>query len=328
MTTRIAQFGLGPIGLQTLTLAASRPWADILGAVDIDPAITHRDLGELTGIPALQGKRVWPSLDELPGKPGVVLHTSVSQFARAYPQIAPMARRGIHVVSSAEELVFPQLREPKLAAELDALCRENGARVVGAGVNPGFVMDLLPLFITGVSCRVEAVHVQRVVDASTRREPLQRKIGSGLPPEEFRERLRRGEAGHAGLRESLALIAHGLGWPLGELSELNEVVVAERTIQTRYFEVQAGQACGIHQRLEMKQGSRTRLSLDLRMALDAPDPHDAIQVEGEPPLRVRIEGGVAGDAATAAALVNSVPRLLQASPGLHWLTDLPMPRWG
>jgi hypothetical protein len=68
------------------------------------------------------------------------------------------------------------------------------------------------------------------------------------------------------------------------------------------------------------------LTLDLKMYLDAPEPHDAIRIEGEPPLNVVINGGVAGDQATVAALVNSAPRLLQAKPGLLLVTDLPVPR--
>jgi 4-hydroxy-tetrahydrodipicolinate reductase len=234
---------------------------------------------------------------------------------------------GISVVSSCEELLFPQLREPQLAAKLDRICKKSGARVIGTGVNPGFVMDLLPLCMTGVSREVRAVHVQRVVNASTRRAPLQRKIGSGLTPEEFRRLFKAGKAGHAGLKESLALIAHCLGWKTGRILETGDAVVAERDIRTQYLEVKQGQTCGLYQRAEARVNGKVCLSLDLKMYLDAPEPHDAIQIEGEPPLIVMIKGGVAGDHATVAALVNSAPRLLQAKPGLLLVTDLPAPRW-
>ena len=128
---KLAQFGLGPIGLETLKLAAEKPWADIVGAIDIDPAKIGRDLGELTQIKALRGKRVYKSLQELPKKPDIIFHTTVSKFKAAFDQIEPMARSGISVVSSCEELLFPQLREAKLAARLDRICKKNGARVIG-----------------------------------------------------------------------------------------------------------------------------------------------------------------------------------------------------
>ncbi len=325
---KIAQFGLGPIGLETLKLAATKPWAQIVGAIDIAPEKVGQDLGQLTQIQALRGRRVYRSLEELlaKAKPDLIFHTAVSKFKAAFAQIEPMASQGISVVSSCEELLFPPLRDPKLAAALDRICKKSGARVIGTGVNPGFVMDLLPLCLSGVSCTVRALHIQRVVNASTRREPLQRKIGSGLPPAEFRRLFREGKAGHAGLKDSLALIAHCLGWEITDIVETGGPVVAARPIRTKYFSVKKGQTCGLHQYAQAKVKGKVCLTLDLKMYLDAQDPHDAVQIEGEPPLEMVIKGGVAGDQATVAALVNTAPRLLQAAPGLRLMTDLSVPR--
>jgi 4-hydroxy-tetrahydrodipicolinate reductase len=328
MKIKIAQFGLGPIGLENLKLAAEKPWANIVGGVDIDPAKIGQDLGALTGIKRLRDRQVWSSLEELVdcARPDVIFHTAVSRFKDAFAQIEPMARRGISVVSSCEELLFPRLREPRLAAKLDAVCKKHGARVIGTGVNPGFVMDLLPICLTGVSRGVRAVHVQRVVNASTRRAPLQRKIGSGLPPAEFRRLFKQGKAGHAGLQESLALLAHCLGWKIKNIVETGDAVVADHNIRTQFLEVKKGQTCGLHQHAEATVNGQVCLTLDLKMYLDARNPHDAIQIEGEPPLDVVINGGVAGDQATVAALVNTAPQLLKAPPGLLLVTDLPVPR--
>jgi 4-hydroxy-tetrahydrodipicolinate reductase len=187
-------------------------------------------------------------------------------------------------------------------------------------------MDLLPVCMTGVSRTVRAVHVQRVVNASTRRGPLQRKIGSGLPPAEFRRLFKAGKAGHAGLKESLALIAHCLGWKITGITETGDAVVAKRDVRTKHLSVKKGQTCGLHQRAEARVNGKICLTLDLKMYLDAENPYDAVQIEGEPPLDVVIHGGVAGDQATVAALVNTAPRLLEAKPGLLLMTDLPVPR--
>lgn len=330
MKIKVAQFGLGPIGLETLKLAATKPWAEIVGGIDIDPAKIGQDLGDLTGEKALRRRLVYGSLEELVAcaKPDIIFHTAVSRFRDAFGQIEPMARLGISVVSSCEELLYPRLREPGLAAKLDAICKRSGSRVVGTGVNPGFVMDVLPVCLTGVSREVRAVHVQRVVNASTRRAPLQRKIGSGWPPARFRRLFKEGRAGHAGLKESLALIAHCLGWKATDIVETGKPVVADHDIRTRHLEVKKGQTCGLHQRAEAKVGGKVRLTLDLKMYLDAPNPHDAVQIEGEPPLDVIINGGVAGDQATVAALVNAARNLLRAPAGVLLMTDLPVPRIG
>lgn len=324
---RIVQFGLGPIGLAALQLAATKPWARIVGAVDIDPAKIGRDLGELSGVAAWRGIQVVPTWDDLPARarPEVVLHTTVSRFAEAFAQLEPLARRGLHVVSTCEEMIFPALRAPALARRLDSLCRRHGARMVAAGVNPGFVMDVLPLCLTGVCRSVQSIMVERVVNASTRREPLQRKIGSGLPPAEFERRFRAGRAGHAGLKESLALIAHAMRWDIGRISETCRAVVAERPIRTQFLEVAPGQTYGLHQCAKARTRAGQRLVLELQMYLDAPEPRDRVRLEGDPPLEVTVTGGVAGDAATVAALVNTVPRLWRAPAGLLLPTDLPVP---
>ena len=321
---QLAQFGLGPIGLETIKLAATKPWARIIGAVDIDPDKIGRSLGELTGLPALNHARVFNSYDSLAAvaRPDVVLHTTVSRFRAAYPQLEQLARAGVSVVSSCEELLFPQLREPVLAGQLDALAQSTGARLVGTGVNPGYVMDLLAVTLTGVYRHVERIEVNRVVNASLRRLPLQKKIGSGLAPEEFRELFRAGKMGHVGLVESLALVAHCLAWPLGPVHETCDPVLAPRDLQTQFLHVPRGRTCGIHHRAEASTADGKTIVLDLVMALDAENPCDEIRVTGDPPIHAVLHGGVHGDHATVAALVNTAARIRDAAPGLRLMTDL------
>lgn len=324
---KIAQFGLGPIGIETLKLAANKSWAEVVGAIDIDPEKIGKPLTEITGDAALRGASVYRSLNDLVARvsPDVIFHTAVSRIMDAYAQIEPIVREGISVVSSCEELLFPQLREPELAVKLDQAAKAGKARVLGTGVNPGFVMDVLPVCLTGVCRNVRAIHIQRVVNASTRRGPLQKKIGSGLPPAEFERLFNEGKAGHAGLKDSAALIAYCLGWKITELVETGKAVVASHDIRTRHVEVKRGLCCGLHQRAEAKVDGEVRLTLDLKMYLDAQNPHDACQIDGDPPLNLMLNGGVAGDAATVASLVNAAPRVLKAPPGLLLMTDIAVP---
>jgi 2,4-diaminopentanoate dehydrogenase len=324
---RVVQFGLGPIGIESIKLAASKPWIEVIGGVDIDPAKQNRSLGELAGIDLHASVRVHRSLEDLfaaVGLPDVVLHTAGSKADSTLSQIRPAVERGVHVASTCEELIFPRLKSPQSAEACDALCKETGSRVVGVGVNPGFVMDLLPVVIAAVSAEVRAVHCLRVVDASTRRGPLQTKIGSGMAPEDFRAKFARGEAGHAGFQQSLALLAHCLGWQLESIEETCEPVVADRLIQTRHFTVEPGQTRGLHQRAIGRIGGVERIVLDLTMALDEANPRDEIRMEGHPNLELAFPRGVAGDVATVASLINAVPRLLVARPGLNLITDLPI----
>jgi hypothetical protein len=327
---QFAQFGMGPIGIESVRLAATKPWLACAGAIDVDPKKIGKSVGELTGDHRLDGVLVYESFDKLCERatvPQIVLHTAGSKAHVSIEQILPIASRGVSVASTCEELLFPKLRAAESAAALDKVCRDKNARVVATGVNPGFVMDVLPVCMTGVSRSVKSIYVERVVDASTRRGPLQRKIGSGMNPDDFRRLFAEGKAGHAGLKESAALIGHCMGWMFEELLETCEPIIAKQSIQTKHLEVQSGQTCGLHQRCTGTTNGETKLELDLKMYLGAPDPHDAIRIAGEPPLDVLVRGGVAGDHATVAALINVIPRLLKAEAGLRLLTDLAVPTW-
>lgn len=327
---KVVQFGLGPIGIESLKLAAEQTWLEVIGGVDIDPAKTGKTLGELTGVAALGTASVYPSLGALfaaVGRPDVVLHTAGSSAAASFSQMKPALELGISVASTCEELIFPALKTPDLAKEYDALCQRSGARIAGTGVNPGFVMDILPICLTGVSREVKSIYVERVVNASTRRQPLQAKIGSGQDPDDFRRKFAAGQAGHAGFQQSVALLAHSMGWKLDEIRETCEPVVASSRVVTEFFDVAPGRSLGIHQKCIGISGGETKIKLDLQMYLDASLPHDAIVIKGRPDLNLVLNGGVAGDDATVAALINIVPRLLAAVPGVRLMTELAVPAW-
>lgn len=325
---KVVQFGLGPIGLESIALASTQGWIEIVGGVDVAPDKAGRSMAEVTGNAAIPGL-VHPSMDELlkATTPDVILHTASSSAAATLAQVRPAIERGISVASTCEELIFPQLKTPAVAAEYDELCRKTGARVVGTGVNPGFVMDLLPIVLTGVSRQVNSIYVERVVDAATRRRPLQAKIGSTRPPEEFRAAFKAGKAGHAGFQQSLALVANAMGWKLDAITETCEPVVADARIQTAFFDVAPGQTRGLHQRAIGVVGGEAKIVLDLTMALGEANPHDTIVVRGRPNLHLTLNGGVAGDDATVAALINVVPRLVTAPAGIRLVTELAAPAW-
>lgn len=327
---KVIQFGLGPIGIESLKLAAEQSWLEVIGGVDIDPAKVGRTLADLTGIASFGAAKVYDTLESLfaaAGQPDVVLHTAGSSAAVSLAQMKPALERGVSVASTCEELIFPALKTPVVAAEYDELCRRTGARITGTGVNPGFVMDILPICLTGVSREVTSIYVERVVNASTRRQPLQAKIGSGQNPADFRAKFAAGKAGHAGFQQSVALLAHAMGWQLEEIRETCEPVVATSRVVTKFFDVAPGQSVGIHQKCFGLCGGETKIKLDLQMYLDAPLPHDAIVVKGRPDLNLVLNGGVAGDDATVASLINIVPRLLAAAPGVRLMTELAVPAW-
>lgn len=325
---RVVQYGLGPIGIASAQALLEKSRFELVGAVDIDPAKAGRDLGEVLGIRKRLGLRVDTDARVLlrRTRAQVVVHTTRSRFKEVYPQLDQIVREGVSVVSSTEELLFPRLKNPGLSSKLDRLAGKHGATIVGTGVNPGFVMDTLALVLTGVCREVRSLRIRRRVDASTRRMPLQRKVGAGLSQAEFRKLVRGHKLGHVGLVESMALIASGLGWNLDRVTEKIEPVVAEERLKTQYFLVEAGQVCGLKHTGAGYRSGRRVIDMDLRMYLGAKDPHDSIDILGNPELHLVLPGGVAGDVATVASLVNAIPRVLEAGPGLKTLLDLTLPR--
>ena len=230
------------------------------------------------------------------------------------------------MVSSTEELSFPFDRHPHIAAELDRVARKHRVAMLGTGVNPGYAMDTLALMATGVCTDVRSIRVKRIVDASKRRFPLQKKIGAGLSVNEFRRLQAAGDIGHIGLRESLLLVASGLDWSFDRIEESLDPMIARERVKTPFLEAPEGRVTGIHQTVTGFVRDVELLSLELKMYVGARNPVDSVQVEGTPPINLAVSGGIFGDTATVATLVNAIPLVISASPGLHTVKDLPVPR--
>jgi len=239
-------------------------------------------------------------------------------------QIAALIKKGLHVVSTCEELSFPVPARVGAFRELDALARRKKVSVLGTGVNPGYAMDALALCLTAPCARVNRVSVTRVVDAATRRLPLQRKVGAGLNVAQFRRAITEGSVRHVGLPESAYMIAAGLGWKLDRVDETLEPAIAPRDLDTEYLRVPAGNAAGIKQSARGYRQDELLVSLDLQMYVGAEQPRDHILIDGVPPIDMTIAGGIAGDVATAAIAINAIPKLFAARAGVVTMRDLPL----
>jgi len=308
-------FGLGYIGRMVVeAILSENPFGnrklELVGAIDIVPE--SRQWAEKKGVKAYQ------KLSDLlaAAKPQVCIHTTASSMAIVVPQIKELLDAKIPVVSSTEELFFPWVENPKIARELDAICKKQGVAVMATGVNPGFIMDVLPAMVTQAVHTVDKIRVERVVDASTRRPPLQKRIGAGLDEDTFRKYVESRRIGMPGIMESLDFIASHMGWELAKRSQRTDPLLAPKAMKTQIVSIKKGDVCGLHHRAWAEMNRRNVIELDLKIALNAERPGDHIIIQGNPPLSVWIEGGTPGDPATVAALVRGIPVVLQAKPGL------------
>lgn len=323
------QYGLGPVGSQIARLGLKRGLRYV-GAVDKDPAKVGQDMGTVIGLEEKLGVTVTSDPGALLAKTGkvVVIHTTGSSLKAVLPQLTELLKAGCTVVSTCEELSYPFLDHPEEAAVLDETARKHGGRLLGTGVNPGFVMDILPLCLTTAAQDVTSVRVERVVDAARRRHPLQKKVGVGLSPEGFNAGVREGWIKHVGLPESIGMIASGLGWPLDRIEESIDPIISPVRLESGYIPVEPGMVAGIHQVARgFVKGSGEKITLDLSMVVDG-ESVDRVITGGQPPLTVEIKGGLHGDLVTASVVVNSINGLASLDPGLHTMLDLVRARFG
>ena len=323
---KVIQIGVGPLGQNVVRCALQRGGVAIVGAVDPAPDKCGKDLGEICRVPPL-GITVAPNLRAALGrkKADVAVVTTVSSLRKIEEQIKELARAGLNIVSTCEELSFPWYTQTEAALRIDRFCKKHGVACVGTGVNPGFLMDFLPCVLTAVSQKVEKVVVQRIQDASHRRIPFQQKIGAGLTRAQFNARVKEGTLRHVGLVESMHMIAHSLNWKLDRTAESLRPIIASRTITSGYVKIPRGHACGVEQIGRGYLGGKEVIHLYFRAAVGEKESLDTIEITGTPCIQSVVPGGVHGDSATTAITVNAMRAITRTTPGLKTMLDLPVP---
>jgi 4-hydroxy-tetrahydrodipicolinate reductase len=326
---RTLHVGLGPIGAGVARQCATRAGFKIVSAVDIDPAKVGRDLGEIIGAGRKLRVRVTDDIGRtIEGtQPDVAVLCTSSSLAKVLPQIEQILRRKVPIVSTTEELAYPAGRNKRLARRIDELARKARVAVLGTGVNPGFTMDALPITLSGVCEAVNAIHIDRVQDASSRRLPFQQKIGAGLTREQFEERVAAGTVRHVGLTESISMIADAFGWKLDRITDEIQPRIAEKRVASEFLAVEKGFVSGIIQDGIGYRDGDAIITLHMEAYLGAPESFDVVRIDGNPPLHMKILGGVHGDVATASITVNSIPKVATAPPGLRTMRDMVIPGW-
>lgn len=318
------QVGLGPLGRALATQAIERGVGQLVGVFDPNPELVGRPVHELVpGAPRELVVQMTP--EELPADTPVrvALVTTTSKLDLALPTFKHLLTRGIPVVSTCEELSWPWLRHPVLAAELQEYAVRGRASIVGTGVNPGFLMDALPRALFTACRSVEHVRIHRRQDAGTRRSPFQAKIGATRDAATFQAELDRGDTGHVGLGESLHFLAYSLGWRITSWDERAEAVLADVELPSALGTIAPGRVRGLRQiATAMCAGNKT-IELIFKAAVGESSPEDRITITGDPGIESVIEGGLHGDAATLAVVLNTIRPLIHAEPGLKTMADLP-----
>jgi 2,4-diaminopentanoate dehydrogenase len=319
---KVIQIGLGPLGQKVVKCMHERKEISIVAAIDKSIDIIGKDLGEICGIGRKIGIKVEKDISIKDIRPDVAIITTISSIKDMVSQIEELVNYGVNVVSSCEELTFPWRTFPELSKRMDELAKKNKVAVMGTGVNPGFLMDFLPIVMTGICEYVEEIKIYRYQDASIRRIPFQKKVGVGLTIDEFEKRKKSGSLKHVGLTESMHMIAYGLGWKLDKVEDIISPVIAEKDYITTNYNIGAGMVLGVQQTGKGYIKNRQVLTLDFKASAGENNPGDTIKIKGKPDINMSINGGINGDIATYAILVNAVKSIKSVTPGLKTMLDM------
>ena len=326
---RVVVYGVGAVGSRIARFLLEKKGIEIVGAIDVAKDKVGKDLGEVLGIDKQLGVIVSSDVDAVLSKTkaDVVVHATSSFLKDVYPQLEEVITHGVKMASTCEELSYPYVTNPELAKKLDALAKKHKVAVLGTGINPGFLMDTLVITLTGVCQKVNKIKVTRLMNAGTRRIPFQKKIGAGLTAEEFKEKIEKKIiTGHVGLEQSIAMIADALGWKLDRIQiDLVEPVIAKKYVESEAIKVKPGQAAGLRQKARGIKEGKEAITLDFQAYIGAEEEYDSITIEGEPNINQKISPCVHGDLGTVAIIVNSIPKVINAPPGLMTMKELPIP---
>jgi 4-hydroxy-tetrahydrodipicolinate reductase len=326
----VIQVGLGPMGKIITNLLCKRGNINLKGAVDINPQLIGKKLSEILEVKLESDLIIESNLDAvlLNEKVDVVIIATSSSLDKVAPLIKKAAKSGANIISICEELSYPFQAHIKLSEELDALALTKDITIVGTGINPGYLMDLLPIVVTAPCQIIKSISVTRMMNSAKRRVPFQRKIGTGLTVEEFHRKIRDKEiTGHVGLTQSIQMIVAATGIEYDDILELPpKEILVEEDLKTSYGElVPKGYVCGLQSKAFAKKGDKDVITLNFVAYAGDQEEYDSIMVEGIPRIEQKIIGGVHGDLGTSAMVVNLIPNVVVARSGLLTMKDIPVP---
>lgn len=329
---RVAVLGTGRMGSAIIRRVLEKPGLELVGACGRRRERAGQDLGRAIGLERELGIALGadPAAMADAARPQVAIQATCSRLADALGEIETLLRRGVHVVSIAEEMAFPAAASPAIAERLHRLALEHGVGVLGTGINPGFVLDFLVIVLTGVCAEVRSITGRRTNDLAPYGPTVLRAQGVGLAPEAFRERVAEGAVvGHVGFAQSVHMIAAALGWDISRIEERREPIVSRVRRETPFVTVQPGQAAGcLHTAVAYRSGEPAITLIhpqQVHPQLEGVETGDAIEIAGTPNVRLAGAPEISGGEGTVALAVNMIPRVLSARPGLHTMAELPAP---
>lgn len=329
---RVLQWGLGAMGSGMARLMLEKAGLKIVAVVDGRPDYVGKDLGNVLGIGKEVGVIVSNTPEDVLNKEDVdiVILATTSWTKEQMPDLKKIISAGLNCISIAEEMSDPEAQNPELSKQIDDLAKKHGVSVLGTGVNPGFVLDLLVVTLSGGNHTVERIEASRVNDLSPYGPTVMKTQGVGTTPEEFRAGVADGSiVGHVGFPESIHMISQALGLGVDRIEESREPIISKVYRETPHVKVESGMVAGCAHIGVGYRGEKEVVKLihpqQIHPHLENQDTGDYINIFGKPEIHMAIKPEIAGGVATMGIAVNMIPHVVAASPGLKRMIDLPVP---
>lgn len=332
---KVVIWGFGAMGKGMADMLLTKKGVEITGVCDLHPDLVNKGIFNVLGYEKENHQNVLVSdnIDDLLDnkKCDVVLLCTDSYTSKAFSKMKMILEKGINVISTAEEMAYPKAKEPKLADELDKIAKDNGVTVLGTGINPGFIMDLLVVALTGVMTDVEHIEANRVNSLSPFGPTVMEEQGVGITVETFNKGMEDNSlAGHVGFAESVLMIADAIGVKLDGFQQQMSPIITSIDRKSKYGEALKGNVAGVNMTGQGLINGEVFIDMkhpqQIEPELEGTNTGDYINIKGTPEIHMSINPEIDGGIGTIAMCVNMIPHVLNARPGLKTMIDLPVPR--
>lgn len=331
---KVAIWGFGAMGSGMAKMLLKKKGIEIVGVCDMHPDRVGKDIHEVLGVERKEHKPVIinGNIEEVLTEKccDVVLCATDSYTKEAFPRLKFCLEKKVNVISTAEEMSFPKAQNPELAAELDRIAKENGVSILGTGINPGHIMDLLVIVMTGCMVDVEHIEAKRVNSLSPFGPTVMHEQGVGFTVENFMKGVEDGTmAGHVGFHESVGMIGEALGWKIEKFEQQMKPIVTDIDRKSPYGFAKAGDVAGVNMTGQGYVDGEVKIDMihpqQIEPEMVGVSTGDYVTIQGTPPIHLANTPEVEGGLGTIAMCVNMIPQVINATPGLKTMIDLPVP---
>lgn len=332
---KVVLWGFGAMGSGMAKMLLTKKGVEIVGVCDMHPERVNKSIYDILKVDRedRQDVIINGNIEEVLTERccDICLCATDSFTKNAFPKLKYALEQKVNVISTAEEMSYPRAQNPELAEKLDKIARENGVTILGTGINPGLIMDLLVVCLTGCMTDVTHVEAKRVNSLSPFGPAVMEEQGVGLKVDEFKKLVQEGTlAGHVGFSESVNMIADAIGWKVEKFEQQMEPIVTKVDRKSPYGFAAAGDVAGVNMTGQGYVDGQVKIDMihpqQIEPELEGTYTGDYITLKGTPEVNMSIKPEVNGGLGTIAMVVNMIPNVINARPGLKTMIDLPVPR--